>query len=130
MEMPLWHREWEGEEQSASECVSQPALDTTGSVALTAACQSLGRGSSMCAWGGCYPETVVYMCPCVLSVVAYTYSVCEGCVCGCVDSLCVCVCMPTCIRLRRLCVTHLLSMAACPLCICAWITWRGGVCLL
>lgn len=37
---------------AASECVSQPALDTTGSVALTAACQSLGRGSSMCAWGG------------------------------------------------------------------------------
>lgn len=47
MEMPLRHGEREGEEQSASECVSQPALDTTGRVALTAACQSLGRGSSM-----------------------------------------------------------------------------------
>lgn len=67
METALRHREREGEEQSASECVSQPALDTTSSVALTAACQSLGRGSSMCAWGGGNPETVVCLCPCVLS---------------------------------------------------------------
>lgn len=64
MEMPLRHSEWEGEEPSVSACVSQPALDTTSSWALTA-CKSLGRGSSVCAWGGCYPEMVVYVCPCV-----------------------------------------------------------------
>lgn len=64
MEMPLQHREWEGEERSVSACVSQPVLDTTGSWALTA-CKSPERGSSVCAWGGCYPEMVVYMCPCV-----------------------------------------------------------------
>lgn len=109
-----------------SECVSQPALDPTGSVALTAACQSLGRGSSMCAWAGCYPEMVVYMCSCVLSGVSCTYLVCEGCVYVSV--------LPMYISLRRLCVcvcvcpSHLLSMAACPLCISAWVTWGVSVC--
>lgn len=131
MEMPLRHREWEGEEQSVSECVSQPALDPTGSVALTAACQSLGRGSFMCAWAGCYPEMVVYLCSCVLSGVTCTYLVCEGCVT--VLILCVYVpVLPMYISLRRLCVCACVPSAlnGCLSIVYFCLDYLGGICLL
>lgn len=71
--------------RSVSVCVSQPGLDTTTGSRALPACTSPGKGRSVCAWGGGYPERDV--CPCVQSVTAVR-------ACDCVDSLCVCACVP------------------------------------